>query len=177
MEKNQKSISLSGNSTRFDLGGTTPYADVLFSNPVIHDFSYEMDVNVTNWATTQVLEFDLNMYAGGVGMEWGTECNHLNGNVWDYWDNVNARWIKTTIPCTMKDGWNHVTLSAHRGANDEVTYQSVGVNGVVYPINVTVPAKKVPAGWWGMTVNYQMDGNYRMDAITTYVDNFKFAYL
>ncbi|WP_263418579.1 Ig-like domain-containing protein [Terriglobus albidus] len=195
MIQNQKTPSLSGNATQFYLGGTTPYSDVLFSNPVIghgnkqgltdeshtllptlHDFLYDTDVYVSNWAVTQVLEFDLNMYAGGVGMEWGTECNHLNGNVWDYWNNVEARWVPTSIPCTLKDGWNHVTLQAHRQANNDLLYQSITVNGVVYPLNITVAPKSVPSGWWGMTVNYQMDGNYKMDGYTTALDNFHFTY-
>lgn len=195
MTQNQQAQSLSGNATQFYLGGTTPYSDVLFSNPVIghgnkqgltdddhtllpklHDFLYDTDVYISNWAVTQVLEFDLNMYAGGVGMEWGTECNHLNGNVWDYWNNVEARWVPTSIPCTLKDGWNHVTLQAHREANNDLLYQSITVNGVVYPLNITVAPKSVPADWWGMTVNYQMDGNYKMDGYTTSLDNFHFTY-
>lgn len=195
MKQNQKTPSLSGNATQFNLGGTVPYSAVLYSNPVIgqgnkqgltdenhvllptlHDFIYDMDVYVTNWDITQLLEFDVNMYAAGIGMEWGTECNHLNGNVWDIWNNVEARWVPTNIPCTMKTGWNHVTLQAHREANNDVTYQSVTVNGTVFPMNIKVAPKKIPAGWWGMTVNYQIGGNYRIAANTTYVDNFHFTY-
>lgn len=195
MTQNQRNISLSGNATAFYLGGTTPYSDVLFSNPVIgqgntrgltdsnhsllpqlHDFLYDTDVYVTNWSVTQVLEFDLNMYAGGYGMEWGTQCDHLNKGTWDYWDNANAQWRATYVPCTMKNGWNHVTLQAHRQTDNYLVYQSITVNGVVYPLNITVPPKTVPAGWWGMTVNYQMDGNYKMDGYTTYLDNFNFTY-
>ncbi|MEO6911296.1 MAG: hypothetical protein ABI158_10260 [Edaphobacter sp.] len=195
MTQNQRNTSLSGNATAFYLGGSTPYSDVLFSNPVIgqgntqgltdsnhsllpqlHDFLYDTDVYVANWSVTQVLEFDLNMYAGGYGMEWGTQCDHLNKGTWDYWDNANATWIPTSVPCTMKNGWNHVTLQAHRQSNNYLVYQSITVNGVVYPLNITVPPKTVPAGWWGMTVNYQMDGNYKMDGYTTYLDNFNFTY-
>ncbi|HEY6328404.1 MAG TPA: hypothetical protein VI756_03635, partial [Blastocatellia bacterium] len=35
MKQGIKSPSLSGNATRFTIGGTTPYADVLWSNPLI----------------------------------------------------------------------------------------------------------------------------------------------
>ncbi len=196
MAQNQQAISTSGNSTAFTIGGTAPYADVLWSYPVIgqgnkqnltdsnhtllpnlHNFILDTDVYVSNLAVTQDLEFDINWYGNGVGMEWGTECNHLADGVWDIWDNVNAKWVPTSIPCVLKDGtWNHVTLQVQRQPNNDLLYQSVTVNGQVYPINVTVPPFAVPADWWGMTVNYQMDGDYKMDSNTTYLDKTNFTY-
>lgn len=195
MKQNQKSLSMSGNATQFNLGGSVPYSAVLFSNPVLgqgnkmgltddnhtllptlNNFIYDADVYITNWNITQLQEFDVNMYAGGIGMEWGTECNHLNGNVWDYWNNVEAKWVPTSIPCTMKTGWNHITLQVQRKPNNDLLYQSVAVNGVVYPMNITVAPKKIPVGWWGMTINYQIGGNYQIAANTTYVDNLHFTY-
>jgi len=196
MEQHQAAVSTSGNATAFSISGTTPYADVLYSNPVIgqgnkqnltdanhaliptlHNFVLDTDVFVTNLAVTQDLEFDINMFENGVGMEWGTQCDHLNGNVWDIWNNVDAKWVPTTIPCTLNDNtWNHVTLQVQRLANDQLLYQSVTVNGVVFPIDVTVAPFPVPAGWWGMTINFQMDGDYAMHSNTAYLDKTNFIY-
>jgi hypothetical protein len=196
MAQNQSAVSLSGAAAKFTISGTTPYADVLFSNPVIgqgnkqgltdadhtllptlHNFQLDQDVYITNWAVTQDLEFDINWYGNKIGMEFGTECNHLNGNVWDYWDNVNATWVHTSIPCNLVQGaWNHVTVNAQRLSNNYLLYQSITVNGTTYALNITVPPMAVPASWWGMTVNYQMDGDYAMHTNTTYVDNMKFTY-
>ena len=197
MTQHVSSPSLDGNATKFDIGGTTPYADVLWSNPVIgqgaatttlkdsghtwmptlHNFILDMDVYVTNLSVTQDLEFDVNMFYNGIGMEWGTECDHLNGGVWDIWNNVNVQWVPTSIPCNLKDkAWNHVTLQVQRLAANVLLYKTVTVNGTVYNINQTVVPFTVPSGWYGMTVNYQVDGNYKQAANTTYVDNMNFTY-
>ena len=196
MTHNQKAVSLSGNATRFDMGGSKPYSDVLWSNPVLgqgalgsyqdnsrslipnlHNFALDTDIFITNLAVTQDLEFDINMYKDGVGMEWGTECNHLADGVWDIWDNVNAHWVPTSIPCTLNNNaWNHVTVNVQRESDNTLLYQSITVNGVNYPINRTMPPFSVPSGWYGMTINYQMDGNYRQSANTTFLDNTNFTY-
>lgn len=122
--------SLSGNATQFTLGGTTPYSDALWTNPIIgqktsqnlpdsdrsllpsiHNFTYDADVYVTDARITQNLEFDISMYMNGTGMIWGNQCDHLADGDWDIWDNVNARWVSTGAPCSfINKGWNHVTV-------------------------------------------------------------------
>lgn len=190
------SPSLSGNSTRFTIGGSTPYSDVLWSNPVIgqnttqglpdydhallptlHNFTYDAYVYLTNPSITQVLEFDINMYMGGAGLIWGHQCNILGGKEWDIWDNVNARWVSTGVACNLiSNGWNHVTMQVQRGADNSLLYQSITVNGTTANINKTYASFAVPAGWWGVTLNYQMDGNYKQSSNITYLDNFSLAY-
>ena len=196
MYQHVNSVSLSGNSTQFNIGGSTPYSDVLWSNPIIgqgstqglpdtgrtlipnlHNFVYDAEVYITNYPVTQDLEFDINMYLNGVGMEWGTECNHLADGVWDIWNNVEAKWIPTSAPCLLNNNaWNHVVVQVQRESNNDLLYQTITVNGTTYTINQTVAPFSVPGGWYGMTVNYQMDGNFRQSANTTYLDNFKFTY-
>jgi hypothetical protein len=196
MSRHASSPSLSGNSTQFELGGTTPYADVLWSLPVLgqntaqgipdtghtllpslHNFTYDAYFYVTNASITQVLEFDINMYMDGAGMIWGNQCNNLGGGTWDIWDNVNAKWVSTGFACDLLiNAWNHVTIQAQRGAGNALLYQSITLNGKTININKTYPSFLVPAGWWGVTLNYQMDGNYKQLSNTTYMDNFSFTY-
>jgi hypothetical protein len=196
---NVSSTSLSGNATAFSLGGasgTAPWGDVLFSLPIIgqettqnipdtsrtllpslHNFTYDSYFYVTNASITQVLEFDINMYMNGSGMIWGTQCNNLGGGEWDIWDNVNAAWVSTGVACNLiNNGWNHVTLQMQRETGNTLLYQSITLNGVTANINKSYPPFTVPAGWWGMTLNYQMDGNSKQAANVTYVDNFSFTY-
>ena len=196
MWQHQTSPSLSGNATRFNIGGNTPYADVLWSNPVIgqmstqgipdtnhtllprlHNFTYDAYFFVTNVAITQVLEFDISMYMNGVGMIWGNQCNNLGGKVWDIWDNVNAQWVSAGVPCNLiNNAWNHVTIQAQRESNNTLLFQSITFNGVTYNINRTYAPFTVPTNWWGITLNYQMDGDYRMSSNSTYLDKFSFTY-
>lgn len=196
MNQHISSQSLSGNATQFNIGGTTPYSDVLWSKPVmgqgapreladtshtllptLHNFTFDTYVFVTNFSITQDLEFDANMYMNGVGMEWGTQCNHLADGEWDIWNNVQARWVATGAPCSLNDNaWNHITFQVQREPNNDLLYQTITVNGVTYNINQTVAPFAVPYGWWGMTVNYQMDGNFQQAPNTTYLDRLNFTY-
>jgi len=196
MTQGIKSPSMSGNSTQFNLGGTTPYSDVLWSIPLIgqnstqglpdsahtllptlHNFTYDAYFYPTNLGVTQVLEFDISMYFNGLGLVWGNQCRVVGGNQWDIWDNVNARWVPTGVACNpVNNSWNHVTIQAQRKSDNSLLFQSITLNGVTSNINQTYPPGSAPAGWWGITVNYQMDGNSKQSANTTYLDNFSFTY-
>lgn len=196
MGQHENSVSLSGNATQFTIGGTAPYADALFSNPImgqnstlipdigelliptLHNFTYDAEVFVTNVSVTQALEFDVNMYLqGGVGLEWGTQCNHLGDGDWDIWNDPDGDWISTGAPCNLiNNGWNHVTVQVQRESNNDLLYQTITMNGVTYNINQRVAPFPVPSSWYGMTANFQMDGNYNMSPNTTYLDNFNLTY-
>jgi hypothetical protein len=190
---------LSGKATEFHLGGTTPYSDVLFVNPVlgqgstqgipdtnhtllstIHNFTYDAYFKPTNLAVTQVLEFDVSMYFNGLSLIWGQQCR-LAGNpstgVWDIWDNINNKWVSAGIPCRpINNAWNHVTIQMQRESDNWLLFQSITLNGTTYPINRYYQATTAPSSWWGVTVNYQMDGNYQQAAYNTYLDNFSLTY-
>lgn len=191
-----KTPSLSGHAAQFNLGGTTPYADALFYNqligafstqglpdynrtlvPSLNNFSYDGYFYLTNAAHTQAMEFDINWFMNTVGMTWGTECRIAGGNEWDIWDNVRAKWIPTGLACyPLQNAWNHVTVNAKRGPNNTLIYQSITLNGVTMNLNKSYPAFTVPQSWYGITANYQMDGDKNQTSITSYLDNFSFTY-
>jgi len=196
MTQGIKSPAMSGSSTRFNIGGTTPYSDVLWSIPLIgqgstqglpdsghtllptlHNFTYDAYFYPTNLGATQVLEFDISMYFNGLGLIWGNQCRVAGGNEWDIWDNVNSRWVPTGVTCNpVKNVWNHVTIQAQRESDNSLLFQSITLNGVTSNINQRYAPGTAPSGWWGITVNYQMDGNIKQTANTTYLDNFSFTY-
>jgi hypothetical protein len=189
------SPSLSGNATQFNTSGTTPYGVVLWYNPVIgqfstqglpdeghtlipslHNFTYDTELYVTNLTVTQVLEFDVSMYMDGIGMFFGTQCNHLGGGEWDVLNNVTQQWASAGVPCTLVNGWNHLTLQFQRESDNTLLYQSITLNGVTYNINKSYAPFEVPTSWYGITVNYQMDANSKQSANTTYLDNLSLTY-
>ncbi len=189
------SPSKSGNATQFNTWGTTDYGVVLWYNPVIgqfstqglpdnghtlipslHNFIYDTDFYVTNAAVTQALEFDVSMYMDSVGMFFGTQCNHLGDGDWDYLNNVTQKWVSTGVACNLATGWNHLTLQVQRESDNSLLYQSITLNGSVATINATSSPFTVPSSWYGITVNYQMDGNYKQSSNTTYLDNLSLTY-
>jgi hypothetical protein len=196
MTQGVASPSLTGRATQFYLGGSTPYADVLFSNPLlgqgstqgipdsnhtllpsIHNFVYDAYFLTASLNVTQVLEFDVSMYFNGLSLIWGQQCRVAGGHEWDIWDNINAKWVSTGIPCNpVNNGWNHVTIQMQRESDNWLLFQSITLNGQTYPVNRYYQASSAPSSWWGVTVNYQMDGNYNQTAYSTFLDDFSLRY-
>ncbi len=187
--------SLSGNATQFSTSGTVPYSVVLWENPVLgqlstqglpdkdrtliptlYNFTYDGDFYLTDTAFTHALELDVAMYLNGVGMFWGTQCDQGGDGDWDVLDKGGKGWVSTGIPCSFADGWNHFTLQFQREAGNKLLYHSITLNGVTTDINVTYNPNTVPSSWYGVTVNYQMDGDKYQDPNTTYLDNLTLTY-
>jgi hypothetical protein len=54
-------------------------------------------------------------------------------------------------------------------------YQSITLNGVTSQLNQYYDPGAAP-GWYGITVNYQMDGNYQQSPYSVYLDQLTFSY-
>jgi hypothetical protein len=54
-------------------------------------------------------------------------------------------------------------------------YQSITLNGQTNTLNWTFGHGSAP-GWYGVTINYQMDGNDHQDAYKVYLDNLTLSY-
>ncbi len=195
MAQNVGSPSLSGKASEFNVGGSGSFGDALFNNhligpgstqglpdsnntmvPTLHNFTYDVYFYGNNLGVSQALEFDINQFFDGKGYIWGHECRIAGGNEWDVWDNQNQTWKPTGVPCNPNsNSWNHLTLKVQRNSNDELVYQSITLNGVTSNLNWTFPHGSAP-NWYGLTINYQMDGNAQQNSYNTYLDNLTFSY-
>lgn len=189
-----KNPSLSGSATQFNLGGTQAYTDVLWNNHLIGDFSsqglpdsnhtlvptlstftYDVYFYGNNLGASQALEFDVNQFFGGMGFTWGHECR-VGGHEWDIWDNVGAKWVATGIPCNPNNNsWNHLVIQVQRTWDNKLNYQSITLNGETHVLNRIYAPFSAP-GWYGITLNYQMDGDSKQSPYTVYVDKLNFTY-
>jgi hypothetical protein len=194
MELGIQSPSLSGSATEFNIGGTGPYWDTISYNhligggssqgvpdpdhtivPSLHNFTYDVYFYGTNLEVSQALEFDVNQFFGGMGFIWGHQCRIAGGNEWDIWDNVNQHWVPTGVACNpINYAWNHVTIQVQRTASNQLLFQSITMNGLVHVVNQYYDPG--PSSWYGVTINYQMDGNYEQSPYSVYLDNLTFSY-
>jgi hypothetical protein len=195
MSQGIDSPSMSGNSTQYSLSGTTVYADALFNNhligdfssqglpdndhtliPTYHSFTYDVYFYGTNLALSQALEFDINQFFDNQGFIWGHECRIAGGHEWDIWDNVNQHWVPTGIACNPNsNAWNHLTIQVQRTADNQLLFQSITLNGVTGTVNQYYNPGSTD-GWYGITINYQMDGNYKQSPYSIYLDDLTFTY-
>ena len=193
--QHQSSPSMSGNSTKYEIGGDHPYSDVLFTLPLIgthstqgmpdsdhkiipslHNFTYDAYFYSGDLSLSQVLEFDINQYFNGMGFVYGHQCKIAGGHEWDIWDNVNKHWVHTGIACNpVSNGWNHVHLEVERTSDNKMLYKTITFNGETHTINQTYGHFN-SGNWYGVGVNYQMDGNSKQTDYKTYMDQFTFTY-
>lgn len=187
------SPSVSGSSTRHDIGGQTQYADVLWNNhligdfstqglpdtshtliPSLHNFTYDVYFYANNISASQALEFDINQFFGGKSFIWGHECRIAGGHQWDVWDNPAQHWHATGIPCNPINGWNHLTIQVQRTSSNQLLFQSITLNGVKSNVNYT--SSPTSKNWYGVTINYQQDGNYKQQSYSIWLDKLNFTY-
>jgi hypothetical protein len=189
------SPSLDGKSAKFTIGGTTKFADILYNNhligdfssqglpdsnhtlvPTLHNFVYDVQFYGTNLELSQALEFDINQFFNGTGYIWGHECRIAGGHEWDTWDNVNQKWVPTGVACNpISNGWNHLVITVQRTSSNKLLFQSITLNGVTHNLNITRSPGSAP-GWYGVTVNWQYDGDKNQTPYTVYLDQLNFTY-
>ena len=194
MTQGVSSPSRSGNSSRMDVGGQTVYSDALWNNhligdfssrglpdfghtivPNVHNFTYDVYLYATNIGASEALEFDINQFVNGQSFIWGHECRIVGGNEWDIWDNQGQKWHPTGIPCNpVNNAWNHLVIQARRTSANHLLFQSITLNGQTATLNYDeVPT---PTTWYGITINYQQDGNYKQQPYSIWLDNLTFSY-
>jgi hypothetical protein len=186
-EQNIASPSLSGKAMRFDIGGSTPFADILWNVkfttklkdqkavPQYHQFTYDVYFYGENLETSQALEFDINQFINNQSFIWGHECRIASGHEWDTWNNQTMHWVKSGIPCNPKsNAWNHLIIQAERTSDNQLHFDSITLNGVTSKVDrYDTPTATT---WYGMTINYQMDGNSKQQPYSVYLDNLNFSY-
>ena len=194
MTQKISSPSLSGNSTRMDIGGTTVYSDILWNNhligdfstqgmpdynhtiiPNIYNFTYDVYFYVEDPGVSQALEFDINEFVGGNSYIWGHECRIAGGNEWDIWDNAGQKWHPTGVACNpLANAWNHLTLQVQRTSDNQLLFQSITLNGETSTLNYY--ENPTSTTWYGITINYQQDGNFEQTPYSVWLDKLNFTY-
>jgi hypothetical protein len=181
------SPSLSGKSMKFSLGGNMSFGDILWNQkfttrladqksvPNYHQFTYDVYFYIADASVSQALEFDINQFINGKSYIWGHECRIAGGHEWDTWNNQTMHWVKSGIPCNPKSGaWNHLVIQAERTSDDHIHFISITLNDVTSKVDrYDTPTKTT---WYGMTINYQMDGNSAQKDYSVYLDKLNFYY-
>ena len=192
--RNVSSPSMDGKSTKASYnGGTTQWADILWNNhligdfssqglpdysktlvPSLHNFTYDVYFWVGNTSNSQALEFDINQFVGGKSYIWGHECRIDGGHEWDTWNNGGGYWVPSGIPCNPKsNAWNHLTIQVQRTSDGHLLFKSITLNGYTATLNrYDTPTS---TSWYGVTVNYQMDSDYYKTPYPVYLDKFTFS--
>jgi hypothetical protein len=194
MDRGISSPSISGASTRTDVGGDEAYSDGFWNNhligdfstqglpdtkktlnPTLHDFTYDVYFYGTDLSVSQALEFDINQFVGGLSFIWGHECRIAGGHEWDIWDDTAGHWHPTGVACNpVSNAWNHLTIQVERTSSNQLLFKSITLNGDTATLNYT--ESPTSTSWYGVTINYQQDGNYAQTPYSVWLDKMNFTY-
>jgi hypothetical protein len=122
----------------------------------------------------QALEFDINQFENGKSFIWGHECRVAGGHEWDTWDNPGQHWVPSGFACNPVNGWNHLVIQVERTSDDQLLFQTITLND--QQNNVNRYDSPTGTNWYGITINYQIDGDYKQDPYTIYIDELNFTY-
>jgi hypothetical protein len=192
--QNVSSTSMDGIATKSAYGGgTTQWADILWNNhligdfssqglpdfskslaPSLHNFTYDVYFWIGNVNSSQALEFDINQFVNGKSYIWGHECRIDGGHEWDTWSNGGQHWVKSGIACNpVSNSWNHLTINVQRTSDGHLLFHTITLNGKTATLNrYDTPTS---TNWYGVTVNYQMDSDYYKTPYSVYLDKFTFT--
>lgn len=177
----QSSPSMSGRSMELFRDGS--WANALWywkagaddaATNFLWDFYVQLDGPSVNAA--QALEYDAYQFVGGYNYMIGTECNYAAG-VWDTWDEASGHWLHTTVPCKKfaAGSWHHIQwYMTTNHSSHTYTYKTLVVDGAVYNLNQTQPAKYL--GWGdNVGVQWQLDVNASGGGYHEWVDDAKLS--
>jgi hypothetical protein len=182
MEKKMSgSPTLDGLSSRFFVGGSTPWSHALYhrrmsSNDSVKNFFLEFNYYMKNPAASSGMEFSVNQVVGKYWYRWDTQCSY-ESKIWKIWDGKNMKWINLSAPCPRPSGysWNNVKFECKR-VDGKTQFVSITLNGKKYYVN-----KYVGPTWLGyydpnIGIHFQLNGNRYMTDYYVWGDRFKLDY-
>ena len=180
LQKGIASPSMDGNSTQFNLGGTTAYTSALWwkqlgAQSSAHHFVYDVYFYLKNPKAAQALEFDVNQSVGGHKYIFGTECSIKGYGQWRIWS-AATHWTTTGIPCGLPTAfaWHHITWEFERTVGNMVKFVSVTLDGKKSYVNRTFAPKASSVN--EMNVAFQMDGDKYQTDYSTWLDQVSLKY-
>jgi hypothetical protein len=183
MTQHVGSPSLDGNTTQFWIGGNTPYTNAIWVKSLpagwnATHFTYDLYFYMDNPNAAEALEFDVNVSYNGQYYVFGTQCSPRWSQTWDTWDENAGTWNSTGVGCPTfpANSWNHVTIELERTWDNQLHWIAISMNGTRNTIDRYVPSR--PTGYNnGISVDFQMDGDYNQTDYSVWVDEMSLTYL
>ena len=174
MQRGISSPSLSGASTRFDIGGTSWGAALFWLELGSHDdaqnLRYDLDFYIDSTSSAQALEFDVNQTANGNKYIFGTECDFRNTGTWRVWNGPAHTWASTGVGCPMPDAgsWHHLTWEFQRSGG-QAHFIAVTLDGNRHDVGMTFDGLGQSGS--GLDVAFQADLNAAGGNVSVWLDN------
>ena len=190
---NVTSPSLDGLAFECRLKGADPFAGLhcyrnLLSEPDSTFFRMQLDFRFSDTTCNnegapsiiQALEFTMNKWFGARRWEFALQWTNVGdgvdeGGQWRYWDGPTTTWLPLPSPvemCLEGSRWYAFMLEGTI-SGDLVQYRRFSIDGVDYPLGITVPAvdSSLPDQ---LAIAVQSDANVTGDPYSLFIDRVRF---
>jgi hypothetical protein len=164
MVQSQSSPSLDGDSTRFGLGGTTPWSHALYykrvaSNLSATHFIYDVYYYMKNPSASSGMEFSISQRNNYKWYRVDTQCSFLNGN-WRVFNNATFHWVDTSIACKRPAAytWRHLVIEGAR-SNGQVVFVSITEDGQKHYVNKSFYPSPLSSYGASINIHFQLNGD------------------
>ncbi len=181
MAQFQTTPSRDGNGTQFYISASQPYSDVLFWEKLgaqdwATQFTWDFWVYLDDASLgAQALEYDFFQFVAGTEYMFGTQCGYASG-YWDVWNQGTVTWVQTSVACQQfaPNLWHHIVWQVHRTSDTLMHYDTLTLDGIQYPVNMTEASGPLPVGWTdNLGVQWQLDTASAPLAFNEWIDNVK----
>lgn len=142
-------------------------------------FVYEANVYLVNPAQIANVEMDMNqVMADGRTVIFGTQCSaHSKSWEYTYVNKTGTHWRASNIHCNPHDWgtkkWHKVQIAFHRDDDGNVTYDSIGFDGVYTNFQGATVLSAESLHWsrGELLLNFQIDGAQKNGIMDAYLNN------
>jgi hypothetical protein len=172
----ESSPSLDNNSAEFQIGGSTGFSNVKWTetlpadNSVSH-FTLDLQAYLTDPGAPQSLAFGVSQIVRGVYYSFKFQCDFKGGSgVWQVWDAANQGWAPTQIACTQlpANQWIHFIFDMERTSSNKLHYKDFSINGTPNVLDLYFnPSAKTPDA---IVIHFDEDGDASQDSYSVWLD-------
>jgi hypothetical protein len=168
-------------TTQFSVGQGTPWAHALWwkrlgNDSSISHFVLTLDEYMEDPGASFGLEYDANQIIDGRWYDFSAECSFGYG-IWQVWDPAGLHWVPTSVPCIRPQARTHeqVRLEFQR-MNGQVQYVSIGTNGNIVPVNISLNPGAPNGANGDFGVHIQLNTNANPDPYSVWVHDMALNY-
>ena len=171
----EASPSLDNNSSEFQIGGSTGFSNVKWSETLpsdnsVSNFTLDLQAYVAAPGAPQAISFGVSQIIKGSYYSFKFQCDFKGTGLWQVWDPANQAWSPTTIACTQfpANQWVHLVFDFERTDSGKVHYKDFSINGSSNVLDLYFnPSAKTPDA---IVVHLDEDGDSNQDAYSVWLD-------
>ncbi len=173
--------SLDGESAEFQIGGSTGFSNVKWTNtnPAANSatqFVLDLQAYLSDPSAPQAISFGVSQIALGMYYSFKFQCDFKGTGAWQVWDPANQVWTATGTSCAQlpANQWTQFTFEVERTNSNQLHYKDFLINGQLNTVDLYFnPSTKSPDA---LVIHFDQDGDSNQDPYSVWLDEVTLIY-